>query len=412
MRIRFRYSLRVLLLCWILIGIGLAWAGVKWREAKRQEAALETLKNSWQCHVDYADYDPPSSGGCFPVPREPTFTDHMVDRFGVDFLYDVEHLTIYGMSNEATARTPFERWELLQTFPHLKSLEVFDYPEPRQAWTIEHHPAEVTESVRALKGLRELEEVIFSGFTFSKSQLAAFKDHPHLEDLDLSNSNIEPDALSGIETLPQLKILRVHIDASLSDGHLSFLKMPGADLFSLPACPNLEILDLHSVPCTGQIMQGLSNFPKLRTLYLNEFKVTPAAISSLQKLHQLKLLSLESTHLSDEDCAQVIRALPGLTAVNLAYTSAGLQTLRALSELPNIVKVKLNDTPTVSYELSEELAEHLPDVEIDRNDDVFGSQRWIEVVDPEHYFECGLFSDQFSETSDDSIDPFALPEKP
>ena len=124
---------------------------------------------------------------------------------------------------------------------------------------------------------------------------------------------------------PLAKLRLTHLvlnSAGISDVHLQQLrpslefldlggtKVTDTGLRALP-CQRLDILVLANCPnIKGPGLVRLTDFPRLRQLYLDGTSITDTAIVFLSKMKQLRILTLHETKISEKGARKLQAALP------------------------------------------------------------------------------------------------------
>ena len=115
-RLRFRFSLRALLVTVLLAAVGLAILRRNLRLAARQKDAVEALeKSGFYCRYDYGR---DAKGEPLDAPEMPAW---LISLFGTDCFYNVAFISKYDVTNTD------ELWRL-RDFPHLEDFSAHDWP--------------------------------------------------------------------------------------------------------------------------------------------------------------------------------------------------------------------------------------------------------------------------------------------
>lgn len=177
-----------------------------------------------------------------------------------------------------------------------------------QAWTAQVHCLRGDAELRAVAGLR------------------------HLEQLDLILNDISDDALSELSGLQRLEALEVGVMAGVSGGPL---------LEAVGALTHLKTLRVAgSTPLPGGLLSGLSKLPALRSLTLAN--VSPLAAqhtASLARLRGLRSLTLHHCPLTDAGF-QPLASHPTLEA--LTITSGALRAVSQVCKPPALRTLSLH----------------------------------------------------------------------
>ncbi len=137
----------------------------------------------------------------------------------------------------------------------------------------------------------------------------------------LSNVNVQDKGLKHIESLTNLKELR------LAQGRIRN--------FSLAAFAQLEGLDLSYSTATDEVLKSLVGLKKLRRLNLRDTLVTDEGLAYLANLNTLEEIDLYGLKISDRGIAH-LKGLQNLRKLNLLggpVTDAGAEILAGLAKL-------------------------------------------------------------------------------
>ena len=107
--------------------------------------------------------------------------------------------------------------------------------------------------------------------------------------------------MAHLTDLPNLKSL------SLDD-----TKITDAGLLRLRGLMKLERLVLANTQVSDAGMAHLTDLPNLKSLSLDETNISDASITSFEKMPALRLLIVYETQITDEGAAELHRALPGV----------------------------------------------------------------------------------------------------
>lgn len=207
--------------------------------------------------------------------------------------------------------------------------------------------------------LRDLDELHCNSSILSDKGLACLKGHPRLRHLEILSTQVTPDGLAILETLPNLQILDLNLsiggDQALQQigkcKSLKELSFRGSDITSrgmafLKNLSQLESLDLsYSAHLTSDGLTVLKNFPRLTGLTLSECPADEAALDTIAQLKNLESVSLGPNNSTDTAIAK-LKTLPKLVSLGFhgsRLTANGLQQLPAQLELLDIRDLELDD---------------------------------------------------------------------
>lgn len=98
--------------------------------------------------------------------------------------------------------------------------------------------------------------------------------------------------------------------------HIGNSELTDADLGTLSALRNLQVLALDGNPLTDRGLVHLTRLPKLHNLSLGETKITDAGLDTLRACRSLDWLSLDQTQTTPAAIEKLRAARPDLTIVD------------------------------------------------------------------------------------------------
>jgi hypothetical protein len=268
-RFRPRVSMRGLLVAVALFGMFFAYLGMKWRSAKRQEAALTAIESHGLGGWGF-DYRLTRRFNSNPQSQKQNAwaPEWLSDRLGPHFFQTVRVMGFGHPGNPANRpdwpKTRDDSMELLRDFPGLRELEMFctDLTDRGIEQLVEHCPEmhfltlwlnkHITpESMKSIKKLRRLHSFYCVGVLNSDEGLVHLKELPHLRELDLVDFRDKP----GIT------------DAGLK--HVGEMR-------------SLVYLQIHMSSITDEGLMHLKDLSELERLSLSDTRVTEAGVQRLQ----------------------------------------------------------------------------------------------------------------------------------
>lgn len=200
----------------------------------------------------------------------------------------------------------------------------------------EGQPQSVTDFVSSLRPFRNLNYLRMPGCRWVNDAVVRqlVDNHPNLQDLDLSGTNIGRDGLLHTDAHSQLKSLNLNHCARIS----------GEDIAAFAATHrgNLEELGLGGTGTNDRSLEGFArharNFANLRYLDLSSTAISDTGARCLSSLPNLTVLDLGNTRITDRSIP-AINGLPNLRYLNLAgtqITNQGLMNLGACVDLKNV----------------------------------------------------------------------------
>lgn len=197
-------------------------------------------------------------------------------------------------------------------------------------------PSEISKTVpcRSLSGLEQLALVGATGLSAHHCAQVAEK-LPQLQHVDLSNSDVEDNALICLlRPLLQLRTISLKGCALLTD----------ACAQALAKLPQLHALNLARTSVGDLGLSLLKTLEKLQKLSLCGTKVTDTSLKVINtSMRTLTELDLSCKRVTDLGLQQLCN-LSKLTALNLSYTQVSDEGMMALRKLPKLSNLSLRWT--------------------------------------------------------------------
>jgi hypothetical protein len=246
--------------------------------------------------------------------------------------------------------TPEELSYLLD-LPHLKSLDIGNLScegslNPThlaeigeciqlESLIINGHPdlLEDEDSLVLLERLVHLQELDLSYSDLTDKQAAGLVKFQQLRDLTVSNYKLTDAGLLYIGQCNQLEELYVLHDANLELGSNPITDVGVAHLRGLK---RLRRLSIPGSKITDKGVSHLSELAELRFLALDNASITDAALALLSNLKKLQVLSLEDCPLITDEGLAFLSRLPELQElyfIGCTFTGKGLSVLSNLNDL-------------------------------------------------------------------------------
>jgi internalin A len=220
----------------------------------------------------------------------------------------------------------------------------------------------VPEDLHHLSGLRRLKELFLPGPMWnegagskrdSNDALAHLNTLLSLEKLHfslhfLTNVNIQDKGLARLDSLTQLKELRLAQSkvtgsslapfVNLRSLDLSYSQVNDEGLQSLEGMKNLQRLLLQDTLVTDAGLRHLKDLTRLEELDLHGCRISGAGLAHLRGLTQLRKLNLLGATITDEglDALSAMRGLQELNLYRSRVTNAGIQKLEAKKRLLSV----------------------------------------------------------------------------
>ncbi len=199
-RRRFRFSLRTLLIVFVVFSVGLGWFAFKMRQAEKQRGAVEAIRKAGG--VVHYDYQQPDEWGFTPE-REPPAPAWLRELVGEDFFSDVVSVSGGGTGFRTDAGDVI--LDHVKRLPELTTLGLVGKT--------------VTDTgLENLKGLTELDTLVLDHAQVSDEGLEHVGRLTKLELLYLSNTQITDAGLRQFRSLTRLEWLELHSTHVTKDG--------------------------------------------------------------------------------------------------------------------------------------------------------------------------------------------------
>jgi serine/threonine protein kinase/Leucine-rich repeat (LRR) protein len=156
---------------------------------------------------------------------------------------------------------------------------------------------------------------------------------PDLESINLSDTNVNDDALVGLAKASKLKAL-----------YLTNTSVTDEGLARLAEATQLQLLDLRGTRITGSGFAALTNLKDLRQLLLGHTRVDDRALAALSPFEKLAALDLGyCTTISDRGAAS-LGDLKGLQVLVLRNTRVGDEAVKEIAKAPELTVLDLSGT--------------------------------------------------------------------
>ncbi|GIW95848.1 MAG: hypothetical protein KatS3mg110_3889 [Pirellulaceae bacterium] len=202
----------------------------------------------------------------------------------------------------------------LADFPQLRRLAVLNSPLPEKA----------LEGIGKLAQLRSL-QLINCGL---EGETAAALSNLPLEELEIMERELAPEAAAVLSAIPTLKVLRVG-----SSG------IEISDLTGIAGHPTLEELDVRICRSGNGWTSLVRQVPHLKRLFFDGRILDEQVLSELTQMPTLEELDLSSSPITDEQLAQLAE-LPNLRVLSLRncekLTEAALEKLAGFPKLERL----------------------------------------------------------------------------
>ena len=214
------------------------------------------------------------------------------------------------------------------------------------------------EGLAKLAQIPALEHLLISELT-DGSFLAAFSEHPRLNEVNFGNDNLSDAGLAKVTALPHLEKFNVSGSNITGDG-LAFLKqahklqivdfmycdeLTDAATANIAGLPELTRVNISGsgddLAITDSSLESLSMCPKLEDLHIRGAgQVTDAGVAFLANLKDLKTLNLEKCEALTDASFDHLAKIATLERLEMSdcphLTDAGIQKLKPLTNLQGL----------------------------------------------------------------------------
>lgn len=197
-----------------------------------------------------------------------------------------------------------------------------------------------------LKGLKQLKFLQLLKATLSEDAFKVLSEFPALEQIRCGQTRVGDAELQYLSNLKSLKAI------DLSDCNRVTIK----GLESLSKCPKLSFLKVWGPAIDDDCMLQVAKMKSLRTLGLNDTKVTDEGFKQLAGL-DLREIHLFRTSLGDASL-EVISQMPNIVTLNLRDTRLSDQGIAYLTSLAKLERLDLSEcnSPGITDAAGPELA--------------------------------------------------------
>ncbi|MCX7424590.1 MAG: hypothetical protein NTW96_03015 [Planctomycetia bacterium] len=373
-RLRFRYTIRSLLVLTAIIAL---WLGHVTNRARRQREAVAALVEvGAEVRYDWQSFQNRDEG-----PSGPRWLRELI---GDEYFQDVVSVRYHGVpetvSDVESAGTrppddPFaldpgerrrdpseEELKWLSALPKLRSLDLdqcgrlpagFWKSVPNLTSFNVYGDSDNLLSDTDLEGigaLRRLEHLAIIGSSISDSSLAEIARLKTLEYLCVMSQEGTDEGIAQLGQLPRLRTLRLSGTQvkgpglanleSLEDLNLDGTAIDDAGMAYLRPLRQLSRLDLSHTAVTGRGLRELRHLPNLSILRLSGPAITDLAMCELEGLSNLDRLELGSVKVSGQGIAELGR-LPKLSHLRLFNEDINDEDLRQFEKLKSVQSLEL-----------------------------------------------------------------------
>jgi hypothetical protein len=307
-RWRFQYSLRSLLLLFVVVAIAFSWLATELQRAGRQrdavgEAVAMGARVEYELSPVFLTQRVPFDFSTMPFAdfsNAPSYPGWLRTLFGDDFFGKAVGISVDSDAQLKSLRasdglTAISLWGGSVTDAAIANLERFP-----QLQTLGICYAKVTD--KGLHGLRALSQLRRLQLRETRVTAAGLKHVGHLHQLvwlDLCDIRNVESGLIHLRELRRLEGLLLS-DADITDSELALLKH----------WPQLECLCLDGTKITDRGVEHVGHLSHLVYLGLTHTKITDAGLVYLEPLTKLRRLQLDGTAVTEDGMKKLKCALP------------------------------------------------------------------------------------------------------
>jgi len=246
---------------------------------------------------------------------------------------------VTGCEIADAATITIEQLQLLAQLPQLKSLSfgkglsdemLAKLPPLTDLENFSSNASTATDDgIKALARYKKLRSIALfhPGKQFSGSGLAALAELPQLDRLTVAGSLAFDDSgMAAVGQLPHLQNFRTWHTGVTNEGLKKLASLPKLEslvvgqrlAYKGEACPSDETIAI------------LAEFKSLKTLDLQEARLSRGALEKLKALSALKTLKLSGVEISEPDLAQLKQELPGVEIARTEPSEAFQKRIKAL----------------------------------------------------------------------------------
>lgn len=297
---KLRFSVRVMLLGVLALGVLFAWGREQYLAPYRELAAeQQLLESSPEIQVARGELSQDSPFSTLVKDGSPA--DHGV------WWQLAETRPVYALQiihDSTIAADP----HLFSSFPHLECFRIITKGKQKQILT--------DDQFRHVLGCPALRSLSFSGHPLANWQIAAIAENKRIKQLAIDGADLDDADLARIGQMTQLEVLFLRRNSFTGAGicdalpqfrHLRLLDVgmcPVDDDFVSAAAklPALTQLRLYNTHVSDSGVEALARFGcRLRSISLQSASFSPAALESLAKLPQLQEVFVSSSCFTKED---------------------------------------------------------------------------------------------------------------
>lgn len=290
---RFRFSISLLLVFVLIVGIWFAWVANRNLQVRQHQQNIFAIKKDGgfvQCESGkYAEFWLKNSWWQMVWPPEPI--DPVVsvsfqrrsDRFWVplpDSEEEATFVTDWSLEGVLAMRGP------LESFPELRYLEFSKIPLPRH-------------SLACIENLTQLETLNLEQTQITSADIVHLRDLTNLRWLSLRRNRIDDDCLVHLQQMQRLKTL-----------HLASTRIGNQGMKYLVCLSSLEDLWLDNTRVTDEGLAQLARLSNLKKLKLWHSTITDEGLRNLESASNLESLSLTNEHVTKAGIARLEQRLP------------------------------------------------------------------------------------------------------
>lgn len=360
-----QFSLRGLLLLFVVCALLLGWATSRYRAACRQQALVANGKAT----VLFGDPDDEatwkeSAPGAPPwLRRVCGDTADELFRTAVAVQCDGEYLAevLPLVRDVATIRDiDITGWlpdaSIYEPLYGLDQVERLCFECNTYDWNLRH-----IDRMSQLRVLRLLNWEYSRRHPFSDKCIPSIVKLRNLETLSIINSEITDEGLGSLACLPKLRELNIGSNQISGSGLEAFagreslekliLRSP-ARLEPIGRLPGLRVLRIGAFDVPQESYESIGTLPRLEELYLRSARIDNEGLRRLASLDELRRLELPLTRIGGE-ALKYLRGLRNLQELDVSDTKVGDESMPHVLALRSLRSLNLGGTPLTDRGLVE-----------------------------------------------------------
>jgi hypothetical protein len=354
----FRFSLRTLLITWLILAAWLAWwisSSKQQHDAVKKIAAIADRPGIYYSHQLLPTSEPSSTRIIGDEAIRSWAPDFVFDRLGIDYFHHVGSVIILESQSGEDVELCHQLAQLSKlqhlaiVYADLTDEAIESLGSLQSLTTLELNLLSQTDnSLQIIGSLSKLEALEISG-NFPESGLIELKRLPNLKSLTIKSprlTNAGIAHISEINTLGRLLISSSQITddsfqslkqlTNLHELYFDASQITGKGCGELANCTQLTSLSFYHTSFNDESCIDLSKLTSLETLELTGSKnFSGQGLKHLSAMKQLRAIGLAASEVKDGSIA-LLSQLPALEEIDLSYTNVTANSLESLATAPRL----------------------------------------------------------------------------